>query len=76
MLHPFVNNLSDKSIDDLQNTISSLTSKLSFAYRTQNGPLIQQLHMALESYRAEYYKKMDELTKKSNINTKINISKK
>lgn len=75
MQHPFINNLSDKSLEDLQETIGHLTGKLTFAYRTGNGPLIHQLHMALESYKIEYSKKMDDLIKKQNIQTKINIEK-
>ena len=73
MKHPFINDLSDKSLDELQETISSLTSKLTFAYRTQNAPLVQQLLMAMESYKSEYNKKMDELISKQNIKTKIDI---
>lgn len=76
MQHPFISDLSNKSLEDLQTAITGLMGKLNFAYRMQNGPLIQQLHMALESYRSEYNKKMDELVKKQNINTKINIEKK
>lgn len=75
MEHPFIHDLSDKSLEDLQNTISSLNNKLTFAYRTQNGTLIHQLQMVIESYRKEYLKKMDDLIKKQNINTKISITK-
>jgi hypothetical protein len=74
MEHPFINNLDDKSLEDLQTTISNLTTKLTFAYRTGNGPLIHQLTMAIESYRNAYTKKMDELMKKQNV--QINIQKK
>lgn len=73
MEHPFINNLQDKSLEDLQTTISNLTSKLTFAYRTGNGPLINQLQMAIESYKSAYSKKMDELIQKQNI--QINIQK-
>jgi len=75
MEHPFINNLEDKSIEDLQNTISDLTKKLTFAHRTGNGPLINQIGMAIDSYRSAYNKKMDELIKKQNINAQINITK-
>lgn len=75
MQHPFINNLSEKTLEELQNTISSLTGKLTFAYRTGNGPLIHQLHMAIESYKAEYMKKMDEMVSKQKIQTKISIEK-
>ena len=73
MQHPFINNLSEKSLEQLQKTISDLMQKLNFAYRTGNGPLIHQIQMAIESYRTEYGKKMDELMKKQNINNKVKI---
>jgi hypothetical protein len=75
MKHPFINDLSDKTLEQLQETINGLTTKLTFAYRTQNGPLIHQLNMAMESYRTEYNKKMDEIMKKQNNQNKINIQK-
>jgi hypothetical protein len=73
MDHPFVNNLSEKSLEELQKTISDLTGKLTYAYRMQNGPLINQLNMALSSYRSAYSKKMDEMIQKQKINTKISV---
>lgn len=75
MQHPFIHDLSGKSLEDLQNTLTDLNKKLTFAYRTQNGPLIHQLSMVIESYRTEYSKKMDDIIKKQNINTKISITK-
>jgi len=73
MTHPFIHDLSDKSLEDLQETISGLNKKLTFAYRMGNQSLIQQLHMALDSYRVEYSRKMDELMKKQT--SQINIQK-
>lgn len=73
MQHPFISDLSDKTLEELQKTISDLTNKLNFAYRTGNGPLINQIQMAINSYRHEYSKKMDDLMKKQNINSKIKI---
>lgn len=75
MKHPFINNIADKSLEELQSTISGLMSKLTFAYRTGNGPLIHQLQMAVESYKEAYTKKMDEMMNKQKINTKISIEK-
>jgi len=75
MEHPFISNLSDKTVEELQNTISSLTNKLTFAYRTGNRPLVNQLNMAIESYKKEYSKKMDDLVKKKDLGDKINIQK-
>lgn len=73
MEHPFINDLSDKSLEELQETLSDLTNKLTFAYRTQNGPLIHQLQMVIESYKNEQNKKLDALFKKQNIDTTINV---
>ena len=74
MGHPFISDLSDKSLDELQTTISTLMPKLTFAYRSQNSSLIHQLHMVLDSYRSEYNKRMDELMKKQQL--QINIENK
>lgn len=74
MQHPFIGDLSEKSLEDLTNTIQTLNQRLNFVYRTQNQALIQQLQMALESYRTEYAKRMDELYKKQNLDNRINVS--
>jgi hypothetical protein len=75
MEHPFITDLSGKSLEELQENISSLNTKLTFAYRTQNSPLIHQLRMAIESYKNAYNKKMDELISKQTIKNQINIQK-
>jgi len=76
MEHPFIHNLEGKTLEELQTAISDLTTKLNFAYRTTNGPLIHQLNMAIESYRATYNKKMDELISKQKVNMQIKVDKK
>ena len=75
MEHPFLSSkdLDDKSIEELQDSISSIMNKLTFAYRTQNGPLIHQLQMVLESHRTQYFRKMDEVFAKQKLNNQINI---
>lgn len=75
MEHPFITDLSEKTIDQLQDTISGLYTKLTFAQRTGNGPLISQLNMVLESYKKEYQKKIDAMIKKQNIDGQVRISK-
>ena len=75
MKHPFISDLSDKTLEEIQTTLSDLSSKLIFAHRMQNQPLVHQLNMVMDSYREEYSKKMDELIKKQNMQGKINISK-
>ncbi len=75
MEHPFLssNDLKDKTIEEIQDAMSNLMNKLTFAYRTQNGPLIHQLQMVLESHRTQYYKKMDDIFAKQKLNNQINI---
>lgn len=73
MEHPFISSLEDKTLEDLQTTISELSNKLTFAYRTGNQPLIHQLQMVIESYRNEYKRKMDAVFEKQNIKKQINI---
>lgn len=77
MEHPFLSSqsLRDKSLEELQTSINDLTSKLTFAYRMRNAPLISQLQMVIESYKNEYTRKMDEMIKKQNIQNRINIKK-
>jgi hypothetical protein len=74
MQHPFINDLSDKSLDDLTKTLTDLQGKLTWARRSMNQPLINQMQMVIESYNIEYQKRMDEMYKKQNIEGSINIS--
>lgn len=75
MQHPFITDLSDKTMEELSTTIQTLNSRLAYLSRTYgNHALIGQMRMALDSYNAEYGKRMDELYKKQNLNNQINIS--
>lgn len=75
MRHPFINDISDKSLEELQTTISNLMNKLTFAYKMGNGPMIHQLQLAISTYKEEYSKKMDALMGKQKIGTKVSIEK-
>lgn len=77
MEHPFLaaSNLADKSLEDLQTAISSLTTKLNFAYRMGNQNMANQLIMVMESYRNQYNTKMDAILTKQNTNSSISIQK-
>lgn len=75
MQHPFINDLSEKNMEELQETITKLNSNLNFAYRMQNHAMIQQINMIIESYRTEYNKRMDALYKKQNLDNRINVTK-
>ena len=73
MTHPFINDLSEKTLEELQSTLSDLSSKLNFAQRMGNRPLMNQILMIIDSYKIEYGKKMDEMIDKQKIKTQINI---
>ena len=73
MKHPFINDLSDKTLDQLQDTLANLTTKLNFAYRSGNQPLINQINMAMESYREESTRRLDELMDKQRMKTKVKV---
>lgn len=74
MEHPFINDISDKTIEELQDIISDLHKKLTFSYRTGNQPLIHQLNMVIESYKNEYQRKINELVKKQSMD-QVRITK-
>lgn len=67
--------IADKNLDELQESISDLSRKLSFAYSINNQGLIHQLSMVIEGYRQEYNKKMDELFAKQHIDARISVEK-
>ncbi len=73
MEHPFIFSLEDKTMEELEQTLSGLTTKINFAYQTGNMPLIHQLTMAMESYKIEYNKRMDALFKKQNLSNQIKV---
>lgn len=66
MEHPFLSSvdLADKSLDELQDAIGSLTTKLNFAHRNGNQHMVNQLVMVMESYKTQYNLKMDAILKK------------
>jgi ribosomal protein L29 len=73
MTHPFMPDLSDKSLEELQQKMAELTKNLNFAHRMQNSAVIGQLHMILTGYREAYAKKMDDAMNKQDVKDKIKI---
>ena len=79
MEHPFLsaNDLAESTLDEIQNKISELSGKLSFAYQTNNQNLINQVAMALESYNTARAQKLNDMFPKDkgdDHSGKINIS--
>jgi hypothetical protein len=77
MEHPFLDRkaLSEKTLEEIQTALTGLMNKLTFAHRTGNRPLINQLEMVVESYRNEASKKLDDVMKKQNLQNQVNIQK-
>lgn len=74
MEHPLIGNLSDLKDEELQSKISELNNKLVQAYRFGNTQLINQLHMALESYKGQLQQRQNAQNTDSGHNDKIDIS--
>jgi hypothetical protein len=73
MEHPFISPAPEKSLEEIQTTISELNKKLGFAYRMGNSAMIHQIKMALESYQIQFKRRTDEVFEKQQISTKIDI---
>jgi hypothetical protein len=76
MEHPFVGNLSDKSMDELTEVISKLNKNLAFASRSGRYDMASQIQMVLESYRGELDRQQKKLLEEdgSFITGKIDIT--
>lgn len=62
--HPMIGDLSGKTLQELEEKISELNKKMTFVSRSNNFAMINQLVMALNSYRAEYVKRQEEMYNK------------
>lgn len=60
MEHPLIPNLDDLSMEELQDRITDLTRKLSWA-SAHNQQLAHQIGMALESYQTKYRERQQEI---------------
>lgn len=79
MEHPLISNIDNLSIDELQSKISELTKKLTFAHRSGNAHLANQIRMALETFNNKYREKVAETYSKKgkddpDFSDKIDIS--
>lgn len=76
MSHPLIGDLSDKSTEVLEETISTLGKRMHFASRTNNQAMMNQLLMVLNAYRSEFQRRQDEIwnKKSQDYNSKIDIS--
>lgn len=63
MDHPLIGSLSDLTSDEISAKIAELGKKLTFAMRSGNAQLCNQIRLALVNYQNEYN---DRLTKETN----------
>lgn len=78
MEHPLIQVDPDATVEDLQQRITDLNKKLSFAMRSGNAHLANQLRMALATFNEVYQKKLREISDRNNkgidYGDKIDIS--
>ena len=64
--HPLLETLKDKTMEEIQATISELNKKLSFASQIGNAQVVNQLQLVLNSYHEAYRLRLEETNKKGN----------
>lgn len=76
MFHPLIGDLSSKTMEELEETISKLNKNMIFVSRMKNQALINQLLMTIDSYRDEYKQRQAKLWNKKagDLDGKIDIS--
>jgi len=56
-MHPLVGNLSDKTMDELLETINKLHVRAGAARRIGNGAMLSQIMSVMQNYQEEYDKR-------------------
>ena len=74
--HPLLGNLTEKSDDDLIETINTLSKNMQFMFRIGKHDMVRQIQMALTTYREEYFRRQAEVwnKKSEDLDGKIDIS--
>lgn len=74
--HPFVQDLSNKTMEELLESISKLQKQQQFMFKMGKADLVNQINMIINSYRTEYQKRQKELwdKKSQGLDKKIDIS--
>ncbi len=76
MEHPLIGKIEDQTEDELLKTITELNGKLTIAMRMGNSSLINQLQMAITTYRNKLSEKQRKAKSgdKDDFEDKIDIS--
>ena len=56
-MHPLVGDLTNKTVDELLDTINTLHVRAGFARRTGNSAMLSQIMTVIQTYQAEYEKR-------------------
>jgi hypothetical protein len=75
--HPFIGDLSEKTLEEIQETITKLNKNLIIMGRMGKHEMVSQIHLVLGNYRSEYNKRQQEIYEKSiqKYEDRINIQK-
>lgn len=77
MPHPFIGDLSTKTLDDLLETITKLNKQQQYMFRLGKAEMVNQIGMAIASFQNEYNKRQKEMWDKKTqggLDKKIDIS--
>lgn len=66
MEHPLIGDVSQLSLEELNNKVTDLYKKLAIAQRSGNAYLCNQIRMALETYNNQYQAKLRESYRTNN----------
>jgi hypothetical protein len=73
MGHPFAGDLSEFTVEELQEKVDKINQQRIFAHRMNNMDAMRQLEMLGNSYRKELNSRMDEMMAKHNMTNYIKI---
>lgn len=77
MDHPFIGDLTAKTVDELLETINKLSKQQQYMFRLGKHSVVGQINMAIDSYRAEYSRRQQQMWDKKGdggLDKKIDIS--
>jgi hypothetical protein len=77
MDHPFIGDLSKKTVDELLDTINRLSKQQQYMFRLGKHDVVGQINMAIDSYRGEYSRRQQQMWDKksdTDLDKKIDIS--
>ena len=65
MNHPFIGSLTDKTLEELQETMNTLTSRRLFMARMGKPEMVNQISLVINNYQEEYNRRQQDLWNKT-----------